>query len=102
MARYLKKTSFPITLVILVVAALFSFRGEAQQPKNTISNGNSGGVKPISSVAVAFAETEAVRDMPDADVVNSGSRLGDSEGEEKNPDNVALADFKRAQVASMP
>src|SRR5256714_2441897 len=109
MARYLKKSSFPIALVILLVAAIFIFRGEAQQPKSapsavgSASKGSTVPLEPISAVAVAFAETDAVRDMPDADVVNSGSeRMGDAEGEEKNPDNVALADFKRAQIASMP
>src|SRR5437763_8446660 len=98
MSRYIKKTSLPLTLVALLVAALFALRGEAQQPKSVTTTAASGQKdKPVSGTAVAFAETDAVRDMPHADVVNSGSeRMGDAEGEEKNPDNVALADFKRA------
>src|SRR5436190_11066549 len=104
MSRYIKKTSFPLALVVLLVAAMFTFRGEAQQPKNTSSavgsatKGSTVPLKPISAVAVAFAETDAVRDLPDADVVLGADIKGDNEGEEKNLDNVALAEFKRAQI----
>ncbi|HEX4630891.1 MAG TPA: hypothetical protein VH188_07980, partial [Chthoniobacterales bacterium] len=101
MARYIKKTSFPITLAILLIAAIFTFRGEAQQPKSTAANVNSGGVKPISSAAVAFAVTDAVRDLRAEDMSASESS-NNGEGEEKNPDNVGLGNFKRAQVATKP
>ena len=94
MFRYIK-TLFPITLVILLVAAIFTFRGEAQQPNSKAAPA----LKPISGVAVAFAESDAVRDMPDA-VADSSEDLGERGGEEKNPDNIALAQFKRAQLAS--
>lgn len=100
MSRYLK-TLFPITLVLLLVAALFSFRGEAQQPSSKSASGSSPKLTPISGVAVAFAETDAVRDLPDAPVVRSEG-VDRGEGEEKNPDNVALGDFRRAIVASKP
>src|ERR1041385_8379014 len=107
MSRYLKKTSLPLTLIALLAAALLTLRGEAQQPQKqtpTLANGErmiANGDKPVSAVAVAFAESDAVRDMPDADVVNASSdRLGDNEGEEKNPDNVAIANFKRAQISA--
>ena len=106
MARYLK-TAFPITLVVVLVVALLTLRGEAQQPKTassgvpSASKGSTVPLKPISAVAVAFAESDAVRDMPD--LVAGSEKMGENtDGEEKNPDNVALADFKRAQVASMP
>jgi hypothetical protein len=106
MSRYLK-TLFPITVVVLFLAAIFTFRGEAQQPTKqplVLANGErmiANGDKPVSAVAVAFAESDAVRDMPDADVVNaSADRLGDGDGEEKNLDNVALGEFKRAQISA--
>src|SRR3954470_8781179 len=106
MSRYIKKTSFPLALVVLLVAAMFTFRGEAQQPKNSsslgsASKGSTVPLKPVSSVAVGFAETEAVRDMPDLATLSSG--LNDQgEGEEKNPDNVMLGNFRRSVVASKP
>src|SRR5882724_13045584 len=105
MSRYIKKASLPLTLVALLVAALFTLRGEAQQPKKqtpALANGErmiANGDKPISAVAVAFAESDAVRDMPDVD--SSSATMPDaSEGEEKNPDNVELAGFIRARVDS--
>jgi len=102
MSRYLK-TLVPITLVLLLVGALFTLRGEAQAPNpKSASGGAVPALKPFSGVAAAFAESDAVRDMPDAEVVHSSDILGDTDGEEKNPDNVALADFKRAQIALRP
>jgi hypothetical protein len=83
--------------VIALVAALFAFRGEAQQPNPT----SAAALKPINGVAVAFAETEAVRDMPDAAVFGpDGSDM--TEGAEKNPENVMLGEFRRALVANNP
>src|ERR1051326_473029 len=100
MSRYIKKSSFPIALVALAVVAIFTFRGEAQQPRNP-NTGAAPQDQPISATAVAFAESDAVRDMPDANtLIDLGDDRGD--GEEKNPDNVALGDFRRALVASKP
>ena len=86
MSRYLKKTSFPITLVVLIIAAIFIFRGEAQQPKNSKTSSNPNGVvDPISGTAVAFAESDAVRDLPDAtaeEIISFG------QAREINEDNV--------------
>src|SRR5437764_14173553 len=85
MSRFIKKTSLPLTLVALLVAALFTLRGEAQQPKT--SNVATGGAvdKPISGSAVAFAESDAVRDLPDATAEEIMS-FGDAR--EINEDNV--------------
>jgi len=88
MSRYLK-TAFPITLVVVLVVALFTLRGEAQQPNSKSASAAASALKPIVGVAVAFAESDAVRDMPDADV-SSYSRMGDVEGEEKNLDNTFM------------
>src|SRR3954468_8240659 len=105
MSRYIKKTSLPITLVVLLLAATFIFRGEAQsqKPSSTVGSPSKGStipLKPSWETATAFAETDAVRDMPDADVSDNDRVTGD--GEEKNPDNVMLANFRRELVASMP
>ena len=89
MIRFLK-TLFSITLVVLLVAALFTFRGEAQAPNSRSATGAAAPtLKPIVGVAVAFAESDAVRDMPDLAVTNSAV-MGDAEGEEKNPDNTFM------------
>jgi hypothetical protein len=98
MSRYLK-THFPITLVILLVAAFFTFRGEAQQPK-TSKSANGGAVdKPISALAVAFAESDAVRDLPDA----TASEISEIKGaREINPDNVVPLRKATAAQAAMP
>src|SRR4051812_21000072 len=102
MAHYLKKSSFPIAVVILLVAAIFTLHGETQQPKSISAvNDSSGGVKTIRGVAVAFAVSDAVRDLPDVDLSNS-ELLNNDEGAEKNPDNVELAKSKRALLASRP
>ena len=60
MSRYIKKTSLPLTLVALLVAALFTFRGEAQQPKNSKSASSAVVDKPISISPVALAETDGL------------------------------------------
>src|SRR2546423_5042510 len=91
MSRYLKKTSLPLTLTALLVAALFTLRGEAQQPKNattTVASGQKD--NPIVGTAVAFAESDADRDMPDveASMLND---FNEAENVERNPDNVSLA-----------
>src|SRR2546425_632413 len=83
MSRYLKKTSIPITLVVLLVAAIFAFRGEAQQPKNSKSaSGATAKVdRPIWGTAVAFAESDEVRDLPDAKTVRNIADGDAGEGE---------------------
>jgi hypothetical protein len=100
MSRYLKKTSLPVTFAVLLAAALFAFRGEAQQPKVSISsNANSGGVKPISGTAVAFAESDAVRDLPDP---SDADILASVRPREMNPENVIPLKMATAQQAAMP
>src|SRR2546423_2313054 len=87
MAHSLKKSSFPITVVVLFLAAIFTFTGEAQQPTAKSVVRSTAALKPIVGVAVGFAETEAVRDMPDYANAPAALGIGDSEGEEKNPEN---------------
>src|SRR2546421_1053069 len=65
MARYLKKTSFPITLVILVVTAMFTLRGEAQQKTSKpYAPGTRSILTPQVALPVATATSVAVRDIP--------------------------------------
>ena len=66
MSRYLKKTSFPLTLALLLLlaAVIFAFRGEAQQPKVT-RTAPAKSDKPFFGTAVGFAESDALRDLPD-------------------------------------
>src|SRR6476659_8732710 len=90
MSRYIKKTSLPLTLIALVIAALFTLRGEAQQPKNTTSAASGQKDQPVSGTAVAFAESDAVRDMPDVEP-SMLNNFNEAENVERNPDNVSLA-----------
>ena len=65
MSRYLKRTSLPITVVILLIAALFTFRGEAQQASKTgIKPATPGPLKPVVVRPVMTGISMAVRDMP--------------------------------------
>src|ERR1700731_4252912 len=104
MSRYLK-TIFPITLVILLVAAIFTFRGEAQQPKNTKSAAARVD-KPISGTAIAFAESDEVRDLPDANIMTStadGTAESDvAEGREVNEYNGRMDKVPNAASAKLP
>src|SRR2546423_7096374 len=72
MARYLKNTSFPITLVILVLAAMFTFRGEAQQ-KTGPAPGQRTILKPQVARPVATATSVAVRDIPAAPEIDAAT-----------------------------
>ena len=84
MFRYLK-TLLPITIVVLLVAAFFAFRGEAQQPKSS-KTAAAKVDKPISATAVAFAESDEVRDLPDAELTSMAT------SEDGTPEaDVALA-----------
>src|ERR1700704_3981682 len=99
MSRYLKAL-FPITLVILLAGALFTFRGEAQSPNpKSASGGAAPTLKPISGVAVAFAESEAVRDMPDVEA-SMLNNFNEAENVERNSDNVSVAVWKNAHGPS--
>jgi len=72
MSRYIKKMSFPITLVIMLVAALFTFRGEAQQKRTQpYGPGQRPALKPMVSRPVAAAVSAPLRDIkasPDIDL----------------------------------
>src|SRR5947209_1038008 len=100
MSRYIKKTSVPITLVVLLLAAIFIFRGEAQQPKNSSSaNNDNGALKPISAAAVAFAESDAVRDLPDG---LTDDQIAVFEPREVNELNVERTKFGPASSSKIP
>lgn len=98
MSRYLK-TLFPITLVVALVAALFAFRGEAQQPKSSTPTASKDAPKPISAVAVAFAESDAARDLPDA---TDSDILTIKGGREANEDNVIPFKTASPEQVAMP
>src|SRR4051794_11579677 len=89
MARYLKKSSLPITLVILVVAAMFTFRGEAQQEITRPAPAGRTVLKPTVAYPVAAGTSTAVRDMkPAADI--DAATLEDFERRVVNQLNVEL------------
>src|SRR3954468_4225974 len=67
MARYLKKSSFPITLVVLLLGAIFTFRGEAQQNKTAGAvSAQRQALKPQVAYPVASGTSVAARDLPAA------------------------------------
>ena len=105
MSRYLK-TFVPITLVILLVGAFFTFRGEAQQPKNSRTAAAKAD-KPISGTAVAFAESDEVRDLPDASSMDAATADGTAEsdvaeGRAVNEFNGRMDKVPNAASAKLP
>jgi len=88
MSRYLKRTTLPITLLVVLIAALFTFRGEAQQKKsNRPATGPA--LKPQVATAIATATSKALRDLP-ASVETDSATLEDFERRIVNSLNVEL------------
>src|SRR4051812_42839470 len=70
MPRYIKRTSFPIALVLVVVAALFTLRGEAQLKKaQPYAAGTRPALKPMVVLPVGAAISTPLRDIkPSAEI----------------------------------
>jgi hypothetical protein len=106
MSRNYKKL-VPVAILAVVGAALFALPGEAQQKNPTTAAAQSAtkldlhvkGPEPQWSTAVNFAETDALRDLPDATAPNA-SINGDESGEgvEMNPQNSM--ELKTANLSS--
>src|SRR4051812_24587130 len=91
------KKLIALIAVSAATAAAFVFSGVAQSKKGeTNALGVTNAVlTPVSAQAVAFAETEAVRDLPDA----TAEEIAAFEPHDINEDNVVA--FKRANSAAI-
>ncbi|MEY2550641.1 MAG: hypothetical protein QOG12_785 [Verrucomicrobiota bacterium] len=109
MSRNYKKL-VPVAILAVVGAALFALPGEAQQknpttaaaPSATKNDPHVKGPDAQWGTPVAFAISDAVRDMPDAPRNDAAGTDTEVSGEEKNPENVMDNKTEKMDASGSP